>query len=229
MKSRKIINIIGGVFVLLGIYAISIGHAQNAKLPHTTKDGLVLNKDSKADLAYILPDVDWKKYKTIYFRPLIVSDEAKDATPKDPNKSRKARRESWIIPEKDVVLMQNEFAKIMKKQLEKKDLSVVESPGKNSLIIVPTILDIYLVAPIESSRQTFSARGGTYTQGSGSLTIGAIFADGETYRVLAKVVDTRHSTALWRKNTRLSNISEMKSAYNRWGKNLAKKLKEIQK
>ena len=157
--------------------------------------GMLLKEDAKVDLAYVKPDVDWKQYKTVYIRTLNVTDEAKDATPDKAAKGRGHLRDSWIIPEKDLQLMKTEFTKIMSQTMEKEGLTIVEEIGVDTLVIIPTIIDIYLRAPIEKSRSTHSGRGGVYTEGAGSMTLSAVFANGADMKVIAYAVDNKYPSS----------------------------------
>ena len=213
------------IVFLLSPFAVQ---AADKKPPEQIGDGLVLKKDSKVDFAYVKPDVDWQKYKTIYIRQLSVTDEAKDATPKKKPSRKGHLGESWIIPEKDISLMQEEFTRIMKEALAKEGYQVVEQPQADTLVIVPVIIDIFLKAPIEESRKTHKSRGGTFTDGAGSMTVAASFADGEDLRVLAYAVDNKYPSSMWSRNTRIQNISDMRAVFKSWGKMLAKTLKKIQ-
>lgn len=219
MNISNNIKITYRIFLTLVFSFSSImAYAQQKNPPNTIDDGLILNENSVADLAYVREGMDLSKYKNIFLRPLTVTTEARDATP-----SRGATRGSWIIPEKDVELMEFEFAKIMTEEFEKGGFSLVDGPGKDTLIIAASIVDIFLTAPIESTR---AYRGRTFTILGGSLTIAAAFADGEDFEVLAQVVDTKRSTSYWRENTRASNIADMRRIYRSWGRSVVNKLTE---
>ena len=190
--------------------------------------GMLLKEDAKIDIAYVRPGVDWKKFKTVYFRKLDVTAEAKDASPDNKSRSNRRMRESWIIPDKDIELIKTEFARYMEETLTKAGIKVVSEINPDTLIIVPTIIDIYLAAPIEKSRKNYTSRGGTYTEGAGSMTIGATFADGSDMHVIAYAEDNRYPSSWWQKNTRQSNLSEMRRLFRYWGKNLGKALNKVQ-
>ena len=227
MKINTTIIVIS-VSALLLLASTAHISADKKDLPKETKDGLVLNEDAKVDIAYVRPNVDWKKYKTFYFRTLNVSDEAKDASPKQHSSRRGHMGESWIIPEKDIELMKTEFARIMTESMEDAGYTVVTEPQSDTLIIAAEVVDIYLKAPIEDSRKSYASRGATYTDGAGSMTIAAALADADEMRVLAYIADNRYPSSMWSQNTRISNVNDMKGLYRTWGKKLAKGLKKAQ-
>ncbi|MFT5520345.1 MAG: hypothetical protein ACI9IA_000936 [Enterobacterales bacterium] len=221
-------NNIKQLFVL--IISISTLTLFGENTPPKEVNGMILKEDAKVDLAYIRPGVNWKKYSSIYIRELKVSDEAIDATPNSSNRGRRHLRESWIIPEKDIQLMKEEFARKMIVSLEKSGMKVITDVTKvktDTLIMLPEILDIYLNAPIEKSRESYARRGGLYTDGAGSMTIAATFADSESMQVIAYAVDNKYPTSFWSLNNRVSNIADMRRLFGYWAKNLSKALTKV--
>ena len=210
-----------GVLVLL---ALPVTAQDHAPLP----EGLVEFENAKIDFAALRPGVDWAKYKTIMLYELAVTPAARDATPEH-SSTRRYAGESWVLRDKDIKLMQEEFAKVMEKELPKGGFSFVTEPQADTLIIVPTIIDIYLTAPIEDTRRTNMSRGATYTEGAGALTIAVILADGETLEVVAEGVDQRYpsSSNMWKENTRVFNIGDMRSIFRAWGKMMRKRLPDF--
>ncbi len=175
------------------------------------------------NLKFTRSNIDWKKFSTIYIRELKVTDEAKDASPDSPMKRRHSS-ESWVVPEEDIKMMQQEYTKLISQSLASAGYTIADSPQSNTLIIGTMVKDIYLTAPVEKSRHTYKSGGMTYTDGSGSITIDALFADGETLQVLAYIEDETFASTAWSQNTRLSNISDIKQLYKLWGELLVKGL-----
>ena len=87
-------------------------------------------------------------------------------------------------------------------------------------------MEIILTAPKESSRYSSSARGGVYTQSSGSITLVGQFIDGETGELIALIVDQQIGTEIWRKNTRVSNWADIRMAFHTWIKLFRTRLDE---
>lgn len=188
-------------------------------------EGLVKYEDAKVDIAYILPGVDWNKYKTIYLSPLRVTPEARDATP-DRLRTRSYLGGSWILDDRDVRVMVEAYDKIMRKELgERGGFTFVDEPQMDSLIIVAAIVDIYLSVPIERTRRGATGRGGVYDQIGGGMTLSAVLGDPETNLVIARAVDTRYPTAgLWSENSRVRNIGDMRQVFRAWARNFRKRL-----
>jgi hypothetical protein len=200
---------------------------QEDQVPIPEDEGLVELPKSRVDVAYVRPGVDWSKYKTFYVRALTVTPEAQDATP-DSLSRRSSLRESYVLEERDINELAELYLKVTRKELERKGrFKVVDQAQADSLIVVATIVDIYLTAPIERTRSS-SPRGGVYTEYGGSLTVSAALADGETGQVLARVLDRQYPHRLWRRNTRISNLADARTIFLTWARQLRSRLEDIQ-
>src|SRR4029079_8447852 len=92
-------------------------------------------------------------------------------------------------------------------------------------MIVSEMLNITLKAPIEETRQNYMA-GRTYSEGGfGSMMIATALGDGETSAVVAELADRHYSNELWGSNTRASNTAEARTAFGRWGRDIATALR----
>jgi hypothetical protein len=73
----------------------------------------------------------------------------------------------------------------------------VTAPEPDTLIVLAQILNIELTAPIESTRQTYTARGATFSQSAGTMTMGLVFGDGATGQVIAEAADQSVPDNVW--------------------------------
>lgn len=186
------------------------------------EDGLVEAKSS-LDMAFVLPGVDWTKFKKVNVYPLAVTPEAQDASRRG-NRSSGRRGESWIIRDSDIRMMKDEFARIIQREIEKKDgFEVVAISDAETLVVIPQIIDIYLTAP----PQRAPSRNEVFTETSGSLTISVILADGDTGEIIARAEDKRTASRLWRENTRIRNVQDMRRIYSAWGRQFRERLGEL--
>lgn len=185
-------------------------------------DGLVEAKSS-FDMAYVLPGVDWSKFKKVNVYPLAVTPEAQDTSQRGTRRTG-GRGESWIIRDADIRMMKDEFARITQREIEKKEaFEVVAISDAETLIVIPQIIDIYLTAP----PQRAPSRNEFYSETSGSLTISVILADGETGEIIARAQDEKTSSRLWRENTRIRNIQDMRRIYSSWGRQFRERMQEL--
>jgi hypothetical protein len=191
-----------------------------ASPPHKLDNGL-LRTETRFKLAYVMPGTSFAKYKTIQLRTLEVPPDARDGG----SGQTKRMRESYILGDKEVAALQSAYSDTMKDILGKAGYTFVDTPQADTLIVAPVVMKIRLNAPIESSRVGYSGRSTTYSQGGGSLTIGAVLADGSNNEVLAQVVDHSYPSSMWRMNNRVTNMADAKSAFAKWARALRETLK----
>jgi hypothetical protein len=101
----------------------------------------------------------------------------------------------------------------------------VDTPQADTLVVAPVVMKIRLNAPIEKTRHSYSGGGRTYSQGGGSITIGAVLADGGNSEVIAQVVDHSYPSDMWRVNNSVTNLSDAKQAFGKWARALRETLK----
>jgi hypothetical protein len=183
------------------------GNGQNPLL-----NGLVPVPDARVKLAYLRPGTDWSKYHTIEIRPLRVPDTVRDAAPG--GASRSSFRESYVLGDKEVTKLQQAYADAMQSKMTGYNLVTATRP--DTLIVQAQIMKIRLNAPIERTRLSYSSSGRVYSQGGGSIVMGAVFADGETGRVLGVAADASYPNSYWGINNSVSNFAEAKRAFNKW-------------
>jgi hypothetical protein len=223
-QSRVFASVMRAVAVLVVVQAAAV-HAQSQPDqpgPILQKgQGLVPVPDARAVLATVMPGVDWSKYRTIEIRPLQIPDTVRDATP-----GGASRRlwESYVLRDQDVAKLQEAYASAMRDQLGSAGLVITATPGPDTLILAAQIIDIRLAAPIESSRQSFSGPGRTYTRGAGSIAIAGVLADGASGRVIAEMADRHNSVNVWGINNSVTNLAEARRGFNKWARALRDRL-----
>ena len=191
-----------------------------ASPPHKLENGL-LRTETKFKLAYVMPGTSFAKYKTIQLRTLEIPPDARDGG----SGQTKRFRESYILGDKEVAALQSAYNDTMRDILGKAGYTFVDTPQADTLIVAPMVMKIRLNAPIESSRVGYSGRSRTYSQGGGSITIGAVLADGGNSEVIAQVVDHGYPTDMWRINNRVTNLSDAKQVFSKWARALRETLK----
>jgi hypothetical protein len=173
--------------------------------------GLVRTTDTRLRIAYSLPGDNWTRFRTIQLHPLVVPPDAADATPTN---QRTRGRESFILGDREISRLQDAFAQAMRNTLTRAGYTFVDTPQADTLIVAPTVTDITLSAPIESSRPAGRSR--TYTQGGGSITVSAVFADGGTGQVIGMAAVRNRPSNIWRINNRVTNMSDARTAFTEW-------------
>lgn len=191
-----------------------------ASPPHKLDNGL-LRTETRFKLAYVMPGTSFAKYKTIQLRALEIPPDARDGG----SGQTKRFRESYILGDKEVTALQGAYKDAMQDILGKAGYTFVDTPQADTLIVAPVVMKIRLNAPIENTRQSYSGNGRTYSQGGGSITVGAVLADGGNNEVLAQVVDHSYPTNMWRINNRVTNLADAKMAFAKWARALRETLK----
>jgi hypothetical protein len=198
--------------------------AQQATTPDGAAAGLAARPGARAQLSEVRPGADWTKFRTIELGQLKIPLDVRDAGPSSP--SRKFR-ESYVLRDKDVAALQQDFDKAMREQLSQGGFTFVTTPGPDTLIIAAQVIDIKLNAPIESTRVGYSGRSRTYSRGGGTIAVGAVFADGETGQVLARVADRYYPADVWGINNSVANRAEARRAFSNWGRDIRKGLGDL--
>ncbi|TDI62075.1 MAG: DUF3313 family protein [Alphaproteobacteria bacterium] len=191
-----------------------------------TKEGLYLVEGAKVDVAYVSPNFNLANYDRIMVGRLAFSlEESNKAAEKKRRRSCSksmdklacTRANSFAIDEDDQNKMADLFADIMAQRMEKgPPIEIVNEPSAGVLVFQPTIMEITLTAPKDSSSFSSSARGGVYTQSSGSITLVGQFFDGETGELIALIVDQQIGTDIWHRNTQVSNWADIRMAFHTW-------------
>lgn len=204
------------------IAAIPIGASAADDLPQV-KGKLVRVPDSRAAIAYVRPNTDWAKYKSICFLTLAIPPEVRDASPPG---ARTHLGESYVLGDKEVSAIQKAYRDTMSEVFRDAGKRVVPAPQADTLIVASHLMDIRLNAPIERTRRSYQGRGMTITEGAGSMQIATLLADGVSEVVLAELADRSYPQDMWRSNNRASNMAEARRAFKKWGRELRDGLAE---
>jgi hypothetical protein len=211
-------------FVAAAVFLVSSALAiagQNP--PDVSKNGLVRDPNARVRLAYIRPGADFSKYRTIELAALQFPTSVRDAAPSG---STRRFRESYVLRDQDAAALREDYARMMRDELGKAGYSFVTARRPDTLVVAAQVLRIRLNAPIESSRLSYSGSGRTYSRGAGSITVGAVLADGETGHVLAQVADQYVPTGIWGINNSVTNRAEARRAFRKWASALRRRLGE---
>ena len=119
------------------------------------------------------------------------------------------------------------FDKNFKEELSNgKSKKIVEVATKGTLILKPFIIDLDLNAPDVNT----GARTKTYTKETGEATLYLEFFDGESHKILARVIDSEiigdNSFAHW--SNRVTNMADTQRTIKKWAKSLNKQFDKSQ-
>ena len=159
----------------------------SADPPETTHDGLVLIPDSKADIAYKLPEADLSGYnKVVILEPLIAF--RKDWQ-RDQNRNNRTAGSS--VSEKDMERMINRgkdlFEQAFTDVLEDGGYPVVSEAGEDVLLVRPAIINLDVAAPDLNT----AGRSRTYVASAIAATVYIELYDSITSQIIARASDSR--------------------------------------
>ncbi|WP_144211348.1 DUF3313 family protein [Shewanella donghaensis] len=183
-----------------------------------TKEGLVKVDNSRLDLSYARPDVNWSQYTKLYFEPTKVTNDHPEGY-RAPRVDRQTEgpNATYDLPQESLDKMAVQFSTTVQDVFNNEQpFELVSKKGPSTLVIETAVSDIRLSAPIEKSRRSYNSMGKTYTQNSGSMVLLAVLKDGETGEVLAKAADRAVGFDQWRQNTQVFNWGDVKTVYRRW-------------
>lgn len=183
--------------------------------------------NTRVDLAYVDPNVDFSQYHRILLLPLDVND-VKIKQPSTSGTLTRGRSRKWELTDADKVKLQEIFREAMVKQLESKgDYPIVNEPGSDVLTIQASLLGMAPNAPKDDNFSRGAGRSYTYTEGAGSMAVMVAFGDSESKEVLGLMKDSRSSDSYWGDNNSVSNLSDMRNMFNSWAIQIRKGLDTV--
>jgi len=223
------------------LFAGAIAFGANAQTIDTSEEGvkseegLYLVEGAQVNIAFVLPDLDLGNFSQVMIGPLEFSLEQNEAQEK-----KKQRRNCSVsanklaactgdnpfaLTEEDKNQMAEAFAEIMASHMSKgPPIEMVTEATAGVLVFKPTIAQINITAPKNSSRYSSSARSRVYTRSSGSITLVGQFFDGGTGELVAYIVDQQIGTDVWHSNDRVSNWGDLRLAFHHWARLFRKRL-----
>lgn len=212
--------------IVLAALIMPVAHADEGSA--ASFDGLEKVKKSKADEAYVRPDVDFSTYKR--FR--IIEPEVAFAKNWERDINRSATRGGTGSRVKDSDMerikagMAEIFLEVFTQELEKAGYAIVEESADDVLVLKPAIIDLFVTAPDLRSSTT---RSNNYVASAGSARLYIEFYDSVSGQILARAVDFKRAREWgnfqWANS--VSNRQEARNLVRRWATMLVERLEEI--
>ncbi|MFT4768025.1 MAG: hypothetical protein ACI8RN_001155 [Glaciecola sp.] len=178
--------------------------------------------NSRADLAYVDPTADYARYNKIYVAPLDL-DNVEIIQP-DANSSMLNRfNREWELTDADKQKLQRSFQESMSKALtDGGAFEIADQGGDDVIKLEGMITRIAPSGPKDDQMSRTSTRSTVITEGSGSMSIAIMIADGDSGEPLAIIKDTRSSvnSSMWGVNNSVSNMAEVRRNFNAWAKQI---------
>ena len=217
------------IFVFGTIFMIT-GCAMKAHTPETgdkSIEGTNLREviNARVAIAYLDPTIDFKRYSKVLVKPLnfdcmeIIQ----------PQKSYRGTSSNiFELNDRDKEQIDKRFHDAMVNTLQKQaGFEIVENAGDDVLILSVMILKIKPNAP-KDDMMSRSSSSTIYTDGAGSISIGAQLADSISGRQIAILADVKDSSNMWGENNRVSNMGDVSNMFSSWGMQFASALKGLQ-
>jgi hypothetical protein len=205
--------------VALAISAPSVA----AKAP-ATWDGLVQVKSKKLNLAYLLPDADFRAYSKVMF------DKPEVAFSKNWQRdfNRSAMTLSGRVSDKDVrdTITEGEasLSKIFPERFTEEGWQVVTEPGPDVLRIGVAIVNLEVNAP----ERDIPGRSRTYAVDAGEATFAIEARDSLSGQLLGRAVDRREAgEGPTYRRTYSSNIADFEALFDTWARIAARGLTNL--
>lgn len=170
--------------ILLSIGACcAVGACTSQPTVPQTWEGLVLEPSHLFTAVYVLPDVEFPRYRSVLIDAVEVEfDDAWDADEAAKNLASEFTPEALDSME---IEMEAEFRRIFAAELRNGGYRLVDVPGADTVRLSPSLTDIYINEPVDISRGS----PGTYMVRAARMTLVMDLRDGLTGQRLARVVD----------------------------------------
>ena len=205
--------------------AFSVPIFAKDKLPETTKDGLVLKKDTKVSAVYLKPGETLEGYDKVSITDVYVSFKKNWQR----NYNRDAMGLEGRVTDKDVEVIKKrlatEFKTVFTKELQKKGgYEVVDTAAKDVLILRPAIINLVVNAP-DVNRV---GMGRTFVASAGEMTLYMELYDSLTSDKIAEVMDAEAAGdyGMGHAGNRVSNKAAFDRVLAKWADLLRKRLDE---
>jgi hypothetical protein len=197
--------------------------AATAKAP-ATWDGLVQVKSKKLNLAYLLPDADFRAYSKVMF------DKPEVAFAKNWQRdfNRSAMTLSGRISDKDVrdtvTQAEGSLSKIFPERFTQEGYQVVTEPGPDVLRLGVAIVNLEINAP----ERDIPGRSNSFAVDAGEATFAIEARDSLTGQLLGRAIDRREAgEGPTYRRTYSSNLADFEALFEDWARVSARGLTNL--
>jgi hypothetical protein len=183
-KTPKTVRLLGMIVATL----LTVSCASTPKAPQNW-DGLERIASKRFTAVYARPGIEFASYQNVLLDPVEVAFDKQW----DPQSAREdlAQRFTPEALEAIDAEIAKEFRRLFAAELRKGGYELVNTAGSNTLRISPSLIDIYINAPVDIS----AGRPGTYMVEAGRMTLMMELRDGPTGQLLGRVVDQKAGAA----------------------------------
>jgi len=212
------------VSLIVAALALTVGASTATAKAPATWDGLVQVKSKKLNLAYLLPDADFRAYSKVMF------DKPEVAFSKNWQRdfNRSAMTLSGRISDKDVrdTVTQAEasLSRIFPERFTQDGYQVVSEPGPDVLRLGVAIVNLEINAP----ERDIPGRSSSFAVDAGEATFAIEARDSLTGQLLGRAVDRREAGEgpTYRRNYS-SNLADFEALFDTWAGIAARGLTDL--
>ena len=170
------------ILLSIGIFCMVVACSSKPTVPETW-EGLVLEPSELFTAVYVLPDVEFPRYRSVLIDAVEVEfDDQWDADTAAEKLASEFTPEALDSLEDEMAV---EFRRIFAAELRRGGYQLVEVSGADTVRLSPSLIDIYNNEPVDISRGS----PGTYMVQAARMTLVMDLQDGLSGQRLARVVD----------------------------------------
>ena len=190
-----------------------------------TFDGLYEVKNSRADKAWALPDLDLKGYTKIMLEGAGV--EYRPGGQSGRTYYQRSRGGPFEVTEEQKARFEATVGEVFREELARSDrLVIVDEPGPDVLLVRGALLDAISYVPPDDT----PGRVDVYLSSVGEATLVIEIRDSITEAILARTVDRRAAESMpgmLTESNRVTNTAEVRRVVRRWATALREGLERI--
>ena len=197
---------------------------EKSKLPETTKDGLHLERQTRHGAVYVKPGATLDAYSQVKILDVYVAFKKDWQRNFNDDEMDLENRVTDKDMEKIKARLAKEFPLVFVKVLEKGGYQVVDTTGKDVLLLRPAIINLVVTAPdLMSAGMTTNM-----VSSSGSMTLYMELYDSLTSDKIAEVLDSEEAgmNSFAHVANRVTNKQDFDLTLEAWAKILVKRLDE---
>ena len=206
-------------YIVLTSFLIALAFALPAQ--SDAPPGMQEVKVKRLDTVYSKPDTDWAQYSGIYVEPLDLSGAEIDV----PSGTRKM--DVPKLTDDHIAMFQELYMNAFTREFTEDGLFATEAAAKDGALVLRTKVLVIAPSYIPDRRMQYSGRNKAYTENAGKMTLQFDFVDGKTGELLARAVDRREPTRMWRENNPVQNRSQVSQLMGSWARIVRTNLEEL--
>jgi hypothetical protein len=220
---KKMKNAILKFVATAGLFCTSLAVAAD-KLPETSHDGLVLQKDTELAAVYIKPGADFSGYDKLAILDCYVA--FKKNWQREQNEDHVSMTQ--MVTKKDMeeikTRLATEFKKVFVEELQTKGgYEVVDHGADDVMIIRPAIIDLDIAAPDNMTPGMTT----TFSASAGQMTLYMELFDSVTSDIIARVIDAEGGRDHGMIRNRATNTAEADRMLRKWADILRTHLDQV--